>query len=151
MDWSRIALLVAHLLVVGGWVVRVIEGYLIECSSLRSWTLTLYLRLAVFWCTNFNSPNGTCFHRTSFTRYRVPAFGEDIWMLMDNISSQVYVNCRSSYNQYWGSLVSLQYEIIDKDRFAIELLCPCGLPEVFGDMYIYGLCTITGVVYFHII
>ena len=30
--------------------------------------------------------------------------------------------------------MSLQYEIIDKDRFAIELLCPCGLPEVFGDM-----------------
>ena len=23
---------------------------------------------------------------------------------------------------------------MDMDRFSIELLCPCGLPEVFGDM-----------------
>ena len=59
--------------------------------------------LAVFWCNN--SPNGTCFHRTLYTCYWMPAFGEDIWMLMNIISSQVYVNCRSSYYYHWDSLV----------------------------------------------
>ena len=48
VDGSQIALLAAYLLM-SGWVVRAIEGYLTE------WTL--YLRLAVFWCNS--SPNGT--------------------------------------------------------------------------------------------
>ena len=48
VDLSRIALIAAYSLV-GGWIVRVIDGYLIECTSLRSWTL--YLKLAVFWLT----------------------------------------------------------------------------------------------------
>ena len=49
--------------------------------------------------------------------------------------------------------VSLQYKKIDMDRFVIELLCPCGLPEMFGDMVACDRCrsgTITDVVDFNI-
>ena len=38
-------------------------------------------------------------------------------------------------------VLSLQYEKkIDMDRFELELLCPCSLPEVFGDMVACDRC-----------
>ena len=37
---------------------------------------------------------------------------------------------------------------MDMDRFSIELLCPCGLPEGFGDLCLWWLvtCVASGII-----